>query len=158
MSDPSIPESQRRSQTVSESEESFGDLLSQHEKSRSRKTEDANKGREGTVVAITADSVLVDIGYKSEGILPLAVFQSAGETIKPGDKLRVTVKGRDPDGYYELSRGKVERPTDGPALEKAFAEKAAILGTVTAVGKGALTLDFAWRPSMPAAPTATPNA
>ena len=158
MSDPSIPDSQPSIQSVSESEESFGDLLSQHEKSRSRKTEDANKGREGTVVAITADSVLVDIGYKSEGILPLAVFQSAGETIKPGDKLRVTVKGRDPDGYYELSRGKVERPTDWPALEKAFAEKAAILGTVTAVVKGGLSVDLGVRAFMPASRSGTRDA
>src|SRR5437870_7676382 len=44
------------------------------------------------------DALPIYIGYKSEGILPLATFQSAGETVKPGDKLRVTVKGRDPDG------------------------------------------------------------
>src|SRR5437667_1748207 len=150
MSDPSIPESQPSTQPVSETEESFGDLLSQHEKSRSRKAEDANKGREGTVVAITADSVLVDIGYKSEGILPLAVFQSTGETVNPGDKLRVTVKGRDPDGYYELSRGKVERPTDWPALEKAFAEKAPILGIGSAGVKGGLSVDVGGRAFMPA--------
>jgi len=158
MSDPSIPESQPSTQPVSETEESFGDLLSQHEKSRSRKAEDANKGREGTVVAITADSVLVDIGYKSEGILPLATFQSAGETVKPGDKLRVTVKGRDPDGYYELSRGKVERPTDWPALEKAFTEKATILGTVTAVVKGGLSVDVGVRAFMPASRSGTRDA
>ena len=66
-------------------------------------------------------SVFFDIGYKSEGILPLAALQ--GETLKPGDKALVTVKGRDLDGYYELSRFKVERPMDWSALEKAFADK-----------------------------------
>ncbi len=42
--------------------------------------------------------------------MPLAVFQGAGETVKPGDKLPVSVKGRDPEGYYELSRQKIARP------------------------------------------------
>src|SRR5262249_31601075 len=103
-----------------------------------------------TVVAVTVDSVLVDIGYKSEGILPLAIFQSAGETVKPGDKLRVSVKGRDPEGYYELSRARVEQPKDWPALERAFAEKATIVGTVTGAVKGGLSVDVGVRAFMPA--------
>ena len=73
------------------------------------------------MIAVNAESVFFDIGYKSEGILPLAALQ--GETLKPGDKALVTVKGRDPDGYYELSRFKVERPMDWTALEKSFADK-----------------------------------
>ena len=89
---------------------------------------EGGRGLEGTVVAVTADSVFLDIGYKTEGILPLAEFADAGETVKPGDKLPVSIKGRDPEGYYELSRFKVERPTDWSALEKAFADKATIVG------------------------------
>src|SRR5215471_5696331 len=158
MSDPSIPESPSNGQPAAESEESFGELLSRHEKNRVRKAEDAGKGREGTVVAVTADSVLVDIGFKSEGILPLATFQEKGESVKPGDKLLVTIKGRDPDGYYELSRGKVARPADWPALEKAFAEKATILGTVTAVVKGGLSVDVGVRAFMPASRSGTRDA
>jgi len=42
-------------------------VLPVREESR-RQAEDASKAREGTVVAVTTDSVLVDIGYKSEGI------------------------------------------------------------------------------------------
>src|SRR5579864_4965443 len=102
MSDPGSPESPR----VNEPSGSFKDILSQFEQSKSRKPEEAGKGREGTVIAVTVDSVLVDIGFKTEGILPLAAFQSAGETVKPGDKLVVSIKGRDPEGYYELTRGK----------------------------------------------------
>ena len=85
-------------QPSNEADESFGAIFSEYEQSHSRKGSEAGKGREGTVVAVTADSVLFDIGFKSEGILPLAVFQSAGETVKPGDKFLVTVKGRDPEG------------------------------------------------------------
>ena len=64
MSDANTPESQ----PITEASESFADVFSQYEKSHSRKPEDASKAREGTVVAVTADSVLVDIGFKSEGI------------------------------------------------------------------------------------------
>src|SRR3954470_20749312 len=117
MSDPKVPVS-----PTSESTESFGDAFSEYEKSHTRKPEDASKAREGTVVALTADSVLVDIGYKSEGILLLTAFQNEREAPKVGDKLTFSVKGRNPEGYYELSRGKIERPADWESLEKAFNE------------------------------------
>ena len=53
---------------------------------------------------MTADSVLVDIGFKSEGIFLLTEFQNDREPPKPGDKLLISVKGRNPEGYYELTR------------------------------------------------------
>ncbi len=137
-------------QTANQPDESFQDILSQFERSKPRKPGESGKGREGTVVAITADSVLVDIGFKSEGILPLAVFQNAGETVKVGDKLVASVKGRDPEGYYELTRGRIERPKDWAALEKAFADHATIVGTVTGVVKGGLSVDVGVRAFMPA--------
>jgi small subunit ribosomal protein S1 len=146
MSDPNSTESQPQD----EASESFGDLLSQFERSHSRRTDDGSRQLQGTVVAITADSVLLDIGYKSEGILPLSAFESAGETAHVGDKLPVTVKGRDPEGYYELTRFKVARPADWPALERAFAEKATIVGTVTALIKGGFSVDVGVRAFMPA--------
>ena len=142
MSNPETPE------TTPESNESFKDILSQFEQSKSRRPDEARQGREGTVIAVTADSVLVDVGFKTEGILPLAAFQS--ETVKPGDKLVVSIKGRDPEGYYQLTRGKSERPKDWASLERAFAEKAIIVGTVTGVVKGGLSVDVGVRAFMPA--------
>ncbi len=138
------------SQTIDESNESFKDLLSQFELSKSRKPAEAGKGREGTVIAVTADSVLVDIGFKTEGILPLTAFQKAKEMPKPGDKLMISIKGRDPEGYYELSLGRIERPTDWASLKKAFEEKTTIVGTVTGVVKGGLSVDVGVRAFMPA--------
>src|SRR5579863_9538135 len=134
-------------QPAAETTESFGDILSQYQKSSSRKTE-GSRQLQATVIAANAESVFFDIGYKSEGILPLAALQ--GETLKPGDKALVTVKGRDLDGYYELSLFKVERPMDWTALEKAFTEKASVLGTVTAVVKGGFSVDVGVRAFMPA--------
>src|ERR1700757_4397765 len=148
MSDPETPNPQSsQAPTVTDSKESFGDILSQFQKSHARKTE-GSKQIEATVIAVTAEAVFFDIGYKSEGILPLTALQ--GETLKPGDKARVTVKGRDLDGYYELSRFKVERPLDWPGLEKAFAKKSAVLGTVTAQVKGGFSVDVGVRAFMPA--------
>jgi small subunit ribosomal protein S1 len=147
MADRTASHSTPAPQPAAETNESFGDILSQFQKTHSRKAE-GGRQLEATVIAVTAESVFFDIGYKSEGILPLSALQ--GETVKPGDKALVTVKGRDLDGYYELSRFKVERPMDWSALEKAFAEKSAVLGTVTAVVKGGFSVDVGVRAFMPA--------
>ena len=151
MSNPGTPESRPAAEfSASESGESFEDILSQYEKSHSRKKDDGGKQIEGTVIAVSSESVFFDIGFKTEGIIPLAVFQRAGETVKPGDKMPVYVKGRDPEGYYELSRRKIARPTDWSSLEKAFAEKATMVGTVTGVVKGGFSVDIGVRAFMPA--------
>ena len=145
MSNPSAPEPH----PAAESNESFEDILSQYEKTHSRQKEDGGKQLEATVIAVSAESVFFDIGFKTEGIMPLAVFQGTGETVKPGDKLPVSVKGRDPEGYYELSRQKIARPTDWSSLEQAFAGKATIVGTVTGVIKGGFSVDVGVRAFMP---------
>jgi len=150
---PDAPEST----PADEPAESFQEIFSEYEKAHARKPESGVQSREGTVIALTADSIILDIGFKSEGLLPLTALP-AGVTVKPGDKLQVTVKGRDPEGYYELTRGKVERPTDWPSLEKAFAEKAIIVGTVTGVVKGGLSVDIGVRAFMPASRTGTRDA
>jgi small subunit ribosomal protein S1 len=137
------------SQPNNESNESFGDILSQYEQSHSHR-EPGGKGLEGTVISVTGDSVFLDIGFKTEGIIPLADFTASGDKVQPGDRVQVSIKGRDPEGYYELSKIKVERPKDWSSLEKAFAEKAPIAGVVSAVVKGGLSVDVGVRAFMPA--------
>ena len=109
------------------------------------------------MIAVTADAIVLDIGFKTEGVLPLTAFP-ADKPPKPGDKVQVTIKGRDPEGYYELTRGKVERPTDWASLEKAFAEKSTIIGMVTGVVKGGLSVDVGVRAFMPASRSGTHDA
>jgi small subunit ribosomal protein S1 len=145
-------------QTGPESTESFDAIFSAYEQSHSHQAEAGGKQLEGTVVAVSADSVFLDIGYKTEGVLPLAIFQSGNETVKPGDKFLVAVKGRDPEGYYTLSRFKVEQPRDWSALEQAFADKATIAGTVTGVVKGGLSVDVGVRAFLPASRSGTRDA
>ncbi len=135
---------------VSSSDTSFGDILSQFEQQhqpdlRGGETVDA------TVVAVRDDKVYVDVGRKMEGVLPLDIARAAGhEEIKSGDPIKVTVTGRDSEGYYLLSTIKVERPKDWSALENAFRDKAVIGGRVTEIVKGGLRVDVGARAFMPA--------
>jgi len=97
-SKPDAPESTPAAElTESSPAESFKDIFSEYEQSHSRKSEAGNPRREGTVIALTADSVVLDIGFKTEGVLPLTAFP-ADKPPQPGDKVQVTVKGRDPEG------------------------------------------------------------
>src|SRR3974377_505761 len=86
--------------SANEQTESFGDILSQFEQAHAHPSHAGPL--EGSVIAVSGDSVFVDIAFKIEGILPLADFQAAGEAIKAGDRLPVSIKGRHPEGYYEL--------------------------------------------------------
>ncbi len=154
MSDPNIPENQN--QPEPETSESFADILSQYEQSHKHRKDDGSRQLEGTVIAVSADSVFFDIGYKIEGVLPVSVFGE--KPPQPGDKIPVTIKGRNEEGYYELSRFKVAQPTDWTSLERAFTEKLTIIGTVTAVVKGGLTVDVGVRAFLPASRSGTRDA
>ncbi len=133
-------------ETTPESNESFGELLAEFE--HSHRKEPGQKQLEGTVLSLSADSVFVDIGYKVEGVLPRSAFPNNAEKVQVGDKLGVSVKGRS-EGYYDLSLFRVSQPRDWTALEEAFAQKTPIVGTVTAVVKGGLSVDVGVRAFMP---------
>ncbi|MDQ6699202.1 MAG: 30S ribosomal protein S1, partial [Acidobacteriota bacterium] len=137
--------------TPSETDASFGDILKQYEQSHSTHPAAGAEDREGTVIAISADSVFLDIGLKTEGIMPAAAFHDASGnvSVKTGDKVQVAITGRDPEGYYQLSLIKVLRPKDWSSLEKAFAEKTAIAGVVSGLIKGGVTVDVGVRAFMP---------
>jgi small subunit ribosomal protein S1 len=137
-----------------ESKESFDDILLQFEREHTVKR--AEGAREGTIVSISADSVFLDIGFKTEGTLPISEIDR--ESVKPGDKLQVSIKGRDPEGYYLLTRSKAARPTDWAALERAFLNKTTIVGTVTGIVKGGFSVDVGVRAFMPASRSGTRDA
>ena len=136
-------------------EESFGEIFSDFQRTHNRRTGEEGKQISGTVVAVNAESVIVDIGFKSEGILPLTAMR---EPANVGDTLLVSVKGRDADGYYELSLFRTAQPKDWSSLEKAFAEKSTITGNVTAVVKGGLHVDVGVRAFLPASRSGTRDA
>jgi small subunit ribosomal protein S1 len=138
------------SEPFPEQTESFGDLLAQFEKSHAHTSESGQKQLQGTVISVSADQVFLDIGFKIEGVLPRSAFENNADGVKPGDSVLVSVTGRNEEGYYTLTRFKVAQPRDWSALEEAFAQKLAVVGTVTGVVKGGLNVDVGVRAFMPA--------
>jgi small subunit ribosomal protein S1 len=135
---------------------SFADELAAFERSHTHRAE--SKQLQGTVVSLTADQVILDVGYKMEGVLPRSAFENNAEGVKVGDMVTVSITGRNDEGYYQLSRHRVAVPRDWSALERAFNEKIAVAGTVTAVIKGGLSVDVGVRAFMPASRSGTRDA
>ena len=135
---------------------SFGDLLSAFEREHTHRAE--SRQLLGTVVSLTAEQVFFDIGYKIEGVLPRPAFENNAESVHPGDAFPVSITGRNEEGYYALSRFRVAQPRDWSGLERAFAEKIAVSGTVTELVKGGLSVDIGVRAFMPASRSGTRDA
>jgi small subunit ribosomal protein S1 len=132
--------------------ENFADILSQYEQSHAHKPESGGQGLTGKVVAVSPEQVVIDIGQKTEGVMPLDLFKDPSGTVsvRVGDQFPVSIKGRNDEGYYELSKVRVERPKDWTSLEAAFAEKRSIAGVISGVVKGGLSVDVGVRAFMPA--------
>src|ERR1700723_890863 len=99
----------------------------------------------GTVLKLTATHVVVDIGTKSEGMLPLSeVLDHEGKPkVKPGDEIEVMrEKGHTEDGYVSLSHQKAARIHAWEEIEKAHHEKRPIKAVVIERTKGGLTVDI----------------
>ena len=138
--------------------EDFGALLSEFERSHTHKPAGGARQLQGTVVSLSADQVFLDIGYKTEGVLPRTAFENNADGVEIGQNVPVSVTGRNEEGYYELSRFKVAQPRDWSALEAAYAEKLAVVGVVTGVVKGGVNVDVGVRAFMPASRSGTRDA
>ncbi len=158
MTNEAIPDPEENVEPTEEQTESFADLLSAFEQSHKRKPESGAQQLQGTVISLNAEQVFLDVGYKMEGVLPRSAFDDNAAAVRPGDLFPVSIKGRNEEGYYNLSRFKVAQPRDWSALEAAFAEKLAVVGTVTALVKGGATVDVGVRAFMPASRSGTRDA
>ena len=99
----------------------------------------------GTVIKLTPTHVVVDIGAKSEGMLPLSeVLDHEGKThFQPGDPIDVMrEKGETEEGYINLSHQKAQRLRAWDEIEHAYNEKKPIKGIVVDRIKGGLTVDI----------------
>lgn len=130
---------------------SFADILSQFEQEHSTEPR-TGEPLTGTVITVNAESAIVDIGRKMEGVLQLDKLRGSGfeGELKAGDSVTVTVSGRNEEGYYQLSVLRVQRPRDWSALQAAFDEKRTVAGTVTETVKGGVRVDIGIRAFMPA--------
>jgi small subunit ribosomal protein S1 len=99
----------------------------------------------GTVLKVTAQYVLVDVGYKSEGVVPLAELQDHEGNVKVqrGDEIAVMREpGHTEEGYIHLSYEKAQRLRAWDEIEKAFNDKASVKARVIDRIKGGLTVDI----------------
>ena len=122
--------------------EDFGQLLDQFEQEQSTLQE--GEVVRGTVVGITERGVVIDFGYKSEGIVNQNEFMENGEvTVKRGDEVDVLVKNMETgEGFPLLSRADAVRLRAWDDLEKAFNEGAPVKGRVAERIKGGLRIDI----------------
>ncbi|MBI3665141.1 MAG: 30S ribosomal protein S1 [Acidobacteria bacterium] len=100
--------------------------------------------RQGKIVKISPEEVIVDIGYKCEGLVPIEQFRDATGQIRvqPGDAIDVMVENAlDFDGYVRLSHERARRLKLWDRLEKAFAEQSSITVYVLDRVKGGLEVD-----------------
>ncbi|HUB78516.1 MAG TPA: 30S ribosomal protein S1 [Bryobacteraceae bacterium] len=107
----------------------------------------------GRVVGITAKDVIVDFGYKSEGLVPIEQFQGPGGevTVQAGDAVDVMIDhaGEQPEGYVLLSHTRAARLRVWDNLEKAYQEQLVISGHVLGRVKGGLAVDVGIKAFMP---------
>ncbi|MEA2175211.1 MAG: small subunit ribosomal protein [Blastocatellia bacterium] len=120
----------------------FGQLLDQFEQEQAAFQE--GEVVRGKVVGITERGVVIDFGYKSEGIVPQNEFMENGQLlVKRGDEVDVLVKSMEThEGFPVLSRADAVRMKAWDELEKAYAENRPVKGRITERIKGGLRVDI----------------
>lgn len=106
----------------------------------------------GTVVKVTPTEVIVDVGFKSEGVIPLEEFidETGQVTAQPGDIVDVLLeRTEDRQGYVVLSREKAEKMKIWDEVETAFQERKVVIGRVIERIKGGLAVDIGVRAFLP---------
>jgi small subunit ribosomal protein S1 len=105
----------------------------------------------GTVIKLTDKHVVVDVGMKSEGLIPLEqVTDYTGQPkLNPGDTVEVVIEREEPEGGYLLSYEKAQRLRVWDTVEKAAADKTPLTGTVVGRVKGGLTFDIGIKAFLP---------
>ncbi|HMU53441.1 MAG TPA: 30S ribosomal protein S1 [Nitrospira sp.] len=106
---------------------------------------------EGRVVALTKDKVVVDIGYKSEGMIPSDQFAAEElQQLKIGDRLQVYIEEcEDADGNLVLSKEKADKMKIWEELEKLYKEEKSIDGKVVSRIKGGMMVDIGVKAFLP---------
>ncbi len=106
----------------------------------------------GTVIDLTANEVVVDVGYKSEGLIPQHEFfdRDGRLSVAVGDAVEVLLeRAEDVEGHVLLSKRKAERLRVWSEVEKAYKAGETITGRVIERIKGGLTVDIGIRAFLP---------
>ncbi len=106
----------------------------------------------GTVLKVSENEVVVDVGYKSEGVISVNEFldETGAVMVQPGDVVDVLLeRTEDRDGHIVLSREKAEKMKIWDEVEKAFADRKVVIGRVIERIKGGLAVDIGVRAFLP---------
>ena len=133
-----------------EDENSFEKLLEAYE----GRTQSFSEGEvvSGKIIAISGGNVIIDVGFKSEGVIPIEQFmnEQGQVTIKTGDSVDVFLEQtEDSRGHVVLSREKAERMKIWNEIEKAFRDGSIVKGRVIERIKGGLAVDIGVRAFLP---------
>ncbi|MBI3853191.1 MAG: S1 RNA-binding domain-containing protein, partial [Verrucomicrobia bacterium] len=104
----------------------------------------------GTIIEVRPKEVLVDIGYKSEGVIPANEFEDI-KTVKVGDQIDVLIeKLEDKEGMVVLSKEKAEFKQNWDKILTICNEGGTIVGKVKAIVKGGLIVNIGVEAFLPA--------
>jgi len=106
----------------------------------------------GVVLRVSESEVIVDVGYKSEGVIALEEFRDeTGQiVVKAGDSVDVLIeKTEDREGYVVLSKEKAEKMKVWDDVERAYQERRVVVGRVIERVKGGLAVDIGVRAFLP---------
>ena len=104
----------------------------------------------GTIIEMSKDHIVVDVGFKSEGIISLHEFPDYGKTLAMGEEVEVYLERvEDNDGNVVLSKEKAIKIKIWDDLVKTYEADETIEGVVVAKAKGGLTVDIGLRAFLP---------
>jgi small subunit ribosomal protein S1 len=105
----------------------------------------------GTVIKQTEKYLVVDVGLKSEGLVPLeqVVDHTGAVRFQPGEVIDVMIEREEPEGGYLVSYERAQRLRVWDTIEKAASDKTPIKGTVVSRVKGGLTVDIGIKAFLP---------
>jgi small subunit ribosomal protein S1 len=105
----------------------------------------------GTVIKQTEKHLVVDVGLKSEGLVPLEqVLDHTGAVrFQAGDVIEVVIEREEPEGGYLVSYERAQRLRVWDVIEKAANDKTPVMGTVVSRVKGGLTVDIGLKAFLP---------
>ena len=104
----------------------------------------------GRVVQVTPTEVLVDVGYKSEGAIPIEEFHRHGKLPKVGDQIEVYLEAKeDSEGLIVLSKDKADKIKVWDAITQAHDKGLPVEGRIVEVVKGGLAVDVGVKAFLP---------
>jgi len=105
----------------------------------------------GTVLKQSEKFLVVDVGVKSEGLVPLeqVVDHTGAVKFQPGEVIEVVIEREEPEGGYLVSYEKAQRLRVWDTIEKHATDKTPVIGTVVSRVKGGLTVDIGMKAFLP---------